>query len=76
MLKIMFEDLKVRIAYKKLGLYLKIRPRFRDFQTIFRNQAFWKTGVTLPFSTFLRSVFFPNTFLYIKLIISIIKIRC
>ena len=28
LIKVIVEDLKVRIAYKKSGLYLKIRPRF------------------------------------------------
>ena len=76
LLKVIFEDLKVRLAYKKLGLYLKIRLRFGDFQKIFRNQAFSENRRNSAVFNFFEVWFFPKTFLYTVLLISIIKIRC
>ena len=40
-LKVICEDLNVRLTYNKIGLYLKIRLIFWN---IFRNQAFLKNG--------------------------------
>ena len=64
------------ISIKKLGLYLKIRPRFGNFQKIFRNQAFSESRRNSAVSNFFQVCFFPKTFLYKVLLISIIKIRC
>jgi len=76
LLKVIFEDPKVRLAYKKLGLYLKIRPRFGDFQKFFRNQAFPENRRNSAVFNFFEVCFFPKTFLYTVLLISIIKTRC
>ena len=76
MLKVIFEDLKVRLAYTKLGLYLIIRLRFWDFKKILRNQAFSENGRNSAVIEFFEVWFLPNTFLHIVLLIKIIKIRC
>ena len=66
----------VRLPYKKLGLYVKIRQRFWDFKIFPRNRAFWeKCRISVIFD-FFEVCFFPITFLHVVLLISTIKIRC
>ena len=60
MLKVFLEDLKVRLPYKKFGLYLKIRPRFLDFKIFPRNRAFWEKCCISVIFDFFEVCFFQS----------------
>ena len=62
LLKFICKDIKVRLPYQKLGLYLKIRQRFGDFNNIFNNQAFSENGRNSVVFYFFEVCYFPNTF--------------
>ena len=68
-------SLKVRLVYKILGLYFKIRLRFGDFKKNSRDEAFSENSRNVNVFNFIYVYFFQDTFFHIVILILIIKIR-
>ena len=76
MLKVILRGHNFGFVFQKLGLYLKVKPRFGEFKKFFKNQVYLENGYNSAVLTFLRYVIFQNIFLYIGLTISLKKNWC